>query len=271
LLTYWSGITENNVPSINQTWDWMAPTAKMMGIKFDELGSETAGKHRTARWIYLTGYPAFQCPTNDVISSVFSTSPSPVKTSAKMISYSTSYFFENAYDSTNTGGFSETGQGFVNCGNYIPKVSKVGDTTIKIYMSDSAKWSNGTAAPDFNLTWNSGGSPGGHFSDPGPWDDFTRAYSNKGTGFARVYAFRHGMRKAVAYTSGGNTGSNLKASKFNAAFFDGHVETLSAFEAMNVNHWVPKGSTLGSTTGFQEFSQEAKDLYGYTAPVVVGR
>lgn len=39
--------------------------------------------------------------------------------------------------------------------------------------------------------------------------------------------------------------------KFNAVFFDGHVELLGDLEGANPNFWNPKGTSIGPTAGTQ--------------------
>lgn len=45
--------------------------------------------------------------------------------------------------------------------------------------------------------------------------------------------------------------------RFNAVFFDGHVETLDAGTGMNPQLWIPKSSLLTAT----EVTEEAQALY----------
>jgi len=127
----------------------------------------------------------------------------------------------------------------VNTGSYSPYLNQVGDPSRKIYMFDAARWTNTSGmAPDYNLAWdNNGSSPGGQFADPGPWDGFTRSFL---PGTSMIYSMRHGDRTAAAAKGVPNSGKL----RFNAAFFDGHVEALDGHTAMNPALYCPKGSVI---------------------------
>lgn len=227
-----------NCPYLCQTWDWTAPVAQMMGGRFDQRASISS---RTARFEYLCSFKAFQCPENDIIVAPYS--GSPVQVSAQMVSYDTALMFQYAFGSGDVSEF----QNFIPTGNYRPNLSKIGDGSRKIFMSDSARWTNADhMAPDYNLGWdNSGSSPGGHYSDYGPWSAFSRAFLRNDP---ITFAMRHGVRVP---------GAALGSYRFNAVFFDGHVETLDGATGMDPQMWLPKGSVLPST----ELTNEAKQLY----------
>lgn len=227
-----------NCPEVCQTWDWTAPVAQMMGAHFDE-GASIAS--RSSRFDYLSRYAPFQCPENDIVVAPYS--GSPVKISTQMISYDTALMFQYAYGSGDVSKF----QNFINTGSYHPKIFLVGDASRKIFMSDSARWVEADhTAPDYNLGWdNSGSSPGGHYSDYGPWSAFSRAFLRKDP---MVFAMRHGSRIP---------GQSLSMYRFNAVFFDGHVESLDAGTGMNPQLWIPKSSMLPVT----EVTDEAQAIY----------
>jgi len=232
------GYGDNFCPVVCQTWDWAAPVAKIMGANFNEEGSLA---DRTDRFNFLCNYPAFQCPENDIIAAAYS--GSPVKVTTKMVSYNTAAMFLYAYGPGDVSKF----QSFIDTGEYRPKVTSTGSASEKIFMSDGARWSNGdTAPPDYNLGWdNSGSSPGGHYADYGPWSAFSRSFlRNK----PMVYAMRHGNRLP---------GSSLGSYRFNAVFFDGHVDTLDGSTGMNPKLWLPRGTSLPAG----ELTPEATALY----------
>jgi prepilin-type processing-associated H-X9-DG protein len=233
-----SNYSDFKCPYLCQTWDWTAPVAQIMGGKFDE-GPSLAS--RTSRFDYLSRYAAFHCPENNIVVAPYS--GSPVRITTQMISYDTAVMFQYAYG----GGDVSMFQDFIQTGQYRPNLSKVGNTSQKIFICDSARWTNADGvAPDYNLGWdNSGSSPGGHYSDYGPWSAFTRAFLRNDP---MVFAMRHGSRKPQA---------GLGSYRFNAAFFDGHVETLDGATGMNPNMWLPKGSVLPIT----EMGAEAQLLY----------
>src|SRR4051812_32789298 len=177
-----TGFSDSNCPSVCQTWDWTAPIAKLMGAQFNE-GPSLAD--RTERFDFLCNYPPFQCPDNDVVMAAYS--GSPVKVTTKMVSFVTASMFQYAYGSGHVSQY----QSFIDTGNYRPKITAVGSSSAKIFMTDGAKWTNNdTTAPDYNLGFdNSGSSPGGQYADDGPWSAFTRSFLRKNP---IVYSMRHG-------------------------------------------------------------------------------
>jgi prepilin-type N-terminal cleavage/methylation domain-containing protein/prepilin-type processing-associated H-X9-DG protein len=260
--------TNNNCPSVICVWDWMSPCAKMMGLQFDDGPSKLS---RTSRTMYLTGSHAFQCPENDIIAAPFG--PSVPFITTNMVSYVTASYFQcncNQHQSappTEPADFAfvKYKNYSVNEGNYRPYISQVGDTTKKVFISDGGSYSQGSA-PTADFTWDGfatgvNGTPFSYFTDTGPWDGFTRSYDGKDAGgTSRMYSLRHGERKPVAYTTpySGNTIPYIKNYRFNAAFFDGHVETMSAYQAMDPVHWVPKNTFFPDNS---EFSAEAAAIY----------
>lgn len=232
------GYNDGNCPSICQTWDWTAPVARLMGAHFNEGGSMP---DRSDRFNFLCTFNAFQCPENDIVVAAYS--GSPIKVTTKMISYDTACMFQYVYGTGDVSRF----QNFINTANYHPKITMVGDASQKIFMSDAARWTNSDQSPpDYNLGWdNSGSSPGGHYSDYGPWSAYTRSFLRNNP---MLYSMRHGSRQP---------GVALGSYRFNASFFDGHVETLDGATGMNPKMWLPRGTTLPSS----ELSSEARQLF----------
>lgn len=229
---------DSNCPNVCQTWDWTAPIAKAMGAAFDE-GPSLAD--RTDRFKFLCTYPPFQCPENDILAPAYS--GSPVRVTTRMVSYATSLMFQYRYGSGDVSRY----QSFIPTPGYAPRLHLVGAPSHKIFMADSAKWTNSDSAPpDYNLGWdNSGSSPGGHYADYGPWSAYSRSYLRKKP---ILYSMRHGGRKL---------GAGAETYQFNALFFDGHVETLDGKAGMDPNLWLPQGAKLPKS----ELTSEAYTAY----------
>ena len=233
-----AGFNNSNCPTICQTWDWMAPVAKYMGATFDEGGSIAS---RTSRFDFLCNFAPLQCTENDIIAAPYS--GSPIRVATRMIPYNTAVMFQYKYGSGDVSKY----QNFIDTPNYFPNISRVGSASEKIFIADGARWcSSAGTAPDYNLGWdNSGSSPGGHYADYGPWSKYTRAYLPNGP---ILYAMRHGVRTQNAAYG---------VMRFNAAFFDGHVETFDASRGMNPQLWLPKGASLPAS----EVNTEASAIY----------
>lgn len=264
------GATQTNCPTISQIWDWQAPIAKTMGLRYNEGGSLA---ERQERYLQLIDHPTFTCPENvGVIATAFANFGSFNFGAAQWISYSSPISFHLLPNGTRTGTipggpvgrttsptFYNTPQG------YVPKLNKIGMSSRKIYIADGARFSTGgppTMATDF------AGGTGGTYGDVGAWSKFSRAYDRAkapGNGGAsandaRVLSYRHGRR-----TGNGPADAYL----MNAGFFDGHVEALRDLESANPVFWMPKGTKYQNNLG--EMYKDVHDKYGVVTgdPAVV--
>jgi prepilin-type N-terminal cleavage/methylation domain-containing protein/prepilin-type processing-associated H-X9-DG protein len=236
-------------PNVCQTWDWTAPIAKEMGWGFDS-GPSLAS--RANRYVALTNL--FLCPENNIKAAGYSASPITVTTA--MLSFNTALMFQYAYSTTATD--LSLYQSYIDTGSYQPRISQVGMTSAKIFLSDGARWTQDDASPpDYDLVWDGtdprNKSPGGAYADYGPWSQYSRSFLRN---TPMVYAMRHGSRVP---------GAPLSTYKFNAVFFDGHVETLSGQTGMNPQLWLPAGTALPSS----ELSQETTGLFAGSGSVSV--
>jgi prepilin-type N-terminal cleavage/methylation domain-containing protein/prepilin-type processing-associated H-X9-DG protein len=255
-----------NSPTINQIWDWHAPIAKMMGVKFDE--GESAAARRT-RFEFLNGQPVFNCPDNDgVLMTRFSTSTGPDWGVQQYTSYAMAQTFlalplasppqgvTLSFHNNRTGGNGSVSGTTVTARNYdppsgyAPRSGKVKNAAQKIMIADGSRSSQGPDGPtyDSNVT----GSGGGMFADQGAWSPFTRGFfrgqapGNGSTGRdARALWARHGTR---------TQGAKADAFRFNVAFWDGHGETLGDLDGSNPSLWMPTGSAFnaGNTLQFRD-------------------
>jgi prepilin-type N-terminal cleavage/methylation domain-containing protein/prepilin-type processing-associated H-X9-DG protein len=226
-----------NVPEVIQTNDWMSPTSRVMGIPFDARGTPSA---RIARFMQFNKFKGFTCPeVTDLRSTSYTGDGGPNFPVHVPISYNTAWAFQTIVSNKPSTAFNNQiliPQSFgVQMGGYRPNIRYVGNPSNKIYMADSARWYNGSGA----LALDDNGAlqtttPGGLTSEWGPWNFHTRAY-NIGTADGRIASMRHGSRKAFG---------TFSSFKFNAAFFDGHVETVNGLEGSNPSLWVPSGSTV---------------------------
>ena len=239
------GISDSNCPTVIDLNDWATPIGRVLGMKFQE-GATLAD--RTARYLQVVKTPLFTCPDNDVISLPFGTSPPPA---AKMLSYTTAFGFMvvNGNPAGGAGARTVNPAYWTVPQAYNVTVSKVGSGSEKIYIADGGKYSTANApTAGLGITV----SNGGLFAEQGAFTKHSsawnrgRASGNGGSGVdARLFWGRH-SGKAEAGAKGG-------AFRFNAAFFDGHVETLNDLEGANPNFWFPKGTVINNYVGDEAY------------------
>ena len=244
-----------NCPTVIQAADWMSPTAKVLGVKFDE-GNLLA--NRTTRFNFFNSYPPFKCVENDLLMTYYS-GPINVGTT-HMVSYATASYFQLIY---NAGAPSSDPvyQKYLNTGSYFPNITRVGDTSRKIYMADAAKYTTASTSPDYDLTFNNGSIAGGQFGDWGAFDQYSRSYL---PGRGMLLSMRHGDRTPPV------AGQTSTRYRMDVAFFDGHVETMDGHSVQNPTLWVPRGTlvTVGASGEVAANSEGAQICGGqnYTAP-----
>ncbi|MGA2582287.1 MAG: hypothetical protein ABSG31_03340 [Tepidisphaeraceae bacterium] len=250
--------SETNCPGITQTWDWQAPLAAIMGIPFNQAADLAS---RVQRFHQLNNYRLFTCPSNQFIATeyTYDNGWNTYLAADTMPSYIEAMDFQ-LIPNYATGRGANTGlilikycntSYFYTPAGYTPKLTKIGNPSSKIYISDGALWSDYDTAPNYDIDWMANGSTGGAYADYGAWDAFSRALNrwfghdshgtnnvyNKQAGNIdpRIYGFRHGTQQQGAVSD---------TFKFNAGFFDGHVETMGDLQAADPSLWNPKGTAV---------------------------
>jgi prepilin-type N-terminal cleavage/methylation domain-containing protein/prepilin-type processing-associated H-X9-DG protein len=246
-----SSFSNANCPGITQTYDWQAPLAQVMGVQFNQNGDLAS---RNQRFHFLNNFKGFVCPENQFLATEYLTEDSFNSAYAQtdaMPSYITAMEFLLAPEpSAMTDTYLvQYDNYFYLPSSYVPKVTKVGIASQKIYISDGGKYSRPTDLPNYTIDYIPYATEGGAYSDLGPFAVYSSALYRKyatgnytppipaGTIDARIYGFRHGIQNGFGATD---------SYKFNAAFFDGHVETLGDLEGSNPMYWLPKGTIVGS-------------------------
>jgi prepilin-type processing-associated H-X9-DG protein len=225
---------------------------KVMGTRFEEGASLT---QRKIRWQQILSFKAFRCPENNIITVPFGSVS--FNTVDLLPSYNTAMAFilcgndNQGFGSTTpiTCAWGDSKSAWTNPSSYVPKLSKVGSAGSKIYIADGARYTNSTAGPDSDISFN--GSNGGAFSDAGAFSAYSRSWcrnmaapgnnsqgSNNAGRDTRVFAYRHGYNKQFGKSD---------MYKANFGFFDGHVELLGDLQSSNPNLWIPKGGKVWGT------------------------
>ncbi|MGD0140909.1 MAG: type II secretion system protein [Tepidisphaeraceae bacterium] len=247
-------------PGLSQTWDWEAPIATMMGASFNQAGDL---KSRMQRYYFLNTFGAFVCPENQFLSFQYNV---PTGLVVPMGSYVTAMDFLLVNPpSTKRGTVQDADlqqyaneSYFVLPSNYAPKLNKIGPASIKIYIADGGKYSNPNALPNYDLTYN-GSDVGGAFADYGAYAEYSSALNREaaagniesyapGHYDPRIFGFRHGNQSPFGATN---------SYRFNAGFYDGHVETLGDLDGADPAFWAPTGTFMKNT----EITKDAQIKY----------
>jgi prepilin-type N-terminal cleavage/methylation domain-containing protein len=218
------------------------------------------------RYVDYMTMPALQCPTYAGVLAVSYPSGGPT---VQSISYVTAMAFLMTQGAPYAGVTSltrmSTGTAWpIMPGGYYPRVTKVGQSTIKIFAADGAKFSRVAAPPDyaFVIPAPSGTyatttySSIGNFTDLGAYSSVTSAYDRSAfpnakpggaTGYdPRPAAFRHGT---------------LKQLRLNAVFYDGHAESMDELTACDPARWLPSKCKIQDHT---KLWTDVQNKYGFT-------
>jgi prepilin-type N-terminal cleavage/methylation domain-containing protein/prepilin-type processing-associated H-X9-DG protein len=234
--TFATGFSETNAPDVTQIWDWQTPIARMIGQRFNSGGATV---DRQQRYQQLLEFGAFRCPDNQFLADPFGGSGWAV---LPMNSYFTAIIFHMKNQPTGaSGGYRLAFREWNPAPDYVPKITKVGDLSRKIYIADGARYSTTAAAPTYNTTVRT--TLGGAYGDQGAfvkqsnsWNRINAPGNGGPTGFdQRLYGFRHG-----ATTQMGSADNY----RLNVGFFDGHVESMGDLQVADPSLWVPKGTAV---------------------------
>ena len=246
-------------PTVSHINDWQAPIARMLGIEFNEAAEI---EPRRERFNQLMDYDGFRCPENDLIgtSTGLSFVPGGSAGTRSLNSYVTAvnFMYKHNYRNTNSDAGWDVGQigetyartDYNPPQGYFPKLTKVGNSTRKVFLACGAKYSHASQQPVVPFTL--GFDYGGAYGDRGPWQVYSNAWNRAnvpanvgGPGYTgpidgRIYGYRHGSRI---------DGDKANAFKFNVAFYDGHAEKMGDLDGADPSLWNPKGTTLGIVPG----------------------
>ena len=251
-----SAFSSTNCPTVCSGFDWLSPIAILMGARQSDAvvtsSAEAASQmdlgplftSRAYRYTFVTSYPPFRCPENDVVQPPGSCDCPAV--ASWMKSYVTTLAFQVRHGST----YDWQYQDIINTpSDYSPNLNRVGDVSQKIWLAEGAPWFNGSLKnPNFDINWNYSGTPGTDFADWGPWSPMTRSYYS---GLDLTLAMRHGRREQ---------NNDMSLYKFNVAFFDGHVETIDGATGCNPQLWCPTGTSIPVNGTYM--TTFAQNLYG---------
>lgn len=246
------GTILNRAQGVVGLYDFIGPLASIMQLKLDIPDPDTLNGVKR-----LEGYRKlrqFACPANRDMIAMPDTYGAPVSAIAgPMNSYCTATGFmllpyRNASYSGKVNMPAPNGvlgsAYWTTPVGYVPKITKIGQASGKIFLADSGRLSGADRPPVFQL-----GLDDDHlvsmFTDFGPFWGISKSYSRAATnGVAteidpRLFAYRHGTRKPFDATG---------QYRMNAVFYDGHAESLTDMESANPNYWLPSGTVITTTS-----------------------
>ncbi len=269
-------LTSSNSPGINQIWDWQSPMLDVLGIKVPySAAADAARSNGAARWDRVNfelHFPMFVCPSNDAVCSLFNASTAfpgaTVPSAVPYASFSTGMLFmitNNPNPGATT--ITKTGNQYANPPvGYGPKITKVGNTSKKIFLADGSRYLKvaGGVVTAFDEDYAYASSTGGGYADWGAYDIFSNGHErsctplNGGGGYdGRTLWARHG--NGVPHSSGDGF-------RFEAVFYDGHVEALGDLQGANPTFWAPKGTILASSDIYPDVKKAYKIIGNYVVP-----
>jgi prepilin-type N-terminal cleavage/methylation domain-containing protein len=264
--------SDSNSPGINQIWDWESPVMDVLGIKVPYSSGADAGRgNAQARWDrvnYQLHLGMFTCPENQAVCTLYQASAAfPGVSTSSVVpysSYSTGMLFMVTHGSSDGHEPTTTGNEYGNPpSSYAPKLNEIGNTSRKIFLADGARYVLFSGG-DFDMDFDYNGTEGGEYSDWGAYDAYSRARlrdaapGNGGTsGDERVLWARHGDLKPNAIAD---------SFRFEAAFYDGHVETLGDLQGANPTFWAPKGTIIANSDVDADVLKHYHILGNYTVP-----
>ena len=266
-------LSDVNCPNVIQIHDWASPMYNMYIQKNGlDLGATAAG--RLDRYKTVVNYRLFTCPENNLLVTLQNIGlsnppPQPMPSYVTALAFLVGYNNGSVFDIDNDGDGSGTAGGGLTVGydssvqstqkswnppsNYAVRIGRIGKPSEKIFMADAAPMNFSTGTLDLSIH-----TPGPGFSPTGSPPHYSDGFSDMGAPFSASAAYNRDDPDSKSTVKGqiydwrlasyrhGTTNSYTTADyyRINAAFFDGHVEALSAFEAENPNLWLPKDSKL---------------------------
>jgi type II secretory pathway pseudopilin PulG len=236
-----------------QNWDWVSPTmGKMLNLVAVTSGMSTAQIEQVRLQKFQDIMELrLKCPENDAkYGLLFSGSKLPSGQNPHIMSYMFCSFFgyvpASAASAKSLGEDTGSTDFFILPSDYLPKMSKIGNSAKKIYVFEGARYWDTTNVFDYTtemVTAGLSGSPQGNFHSRGPG-----TYGGSG----EPYTF--------TTLTVGAPGSSVPAAQFKqaslrhsgkmlAVFYDSHVEAMTVAQAADPQLWAPKNSRIATTSG----------------------
>ncbi len=267
-------------------WDFMGPLARENGME------DVMTENLPRRYDILRRIKSYQCAENNILAGPYSSLPAAQFSTGPMIAQNTCRNFMYLGD---VGRLTvpqteplpplvdqlDQPQFDVIAGSweerlpksYSPRLSVLGDASMKVFVGDGARYSTVSIQPDYDIGLAS--SYGSAYSDSGPYTTFSRSWDRTGAPgnlFAAqacttpgwVDARQYGYRHSTQITPGCAAAPNTYVGNF--GFFDGHAESLGDLKSANPFMWLPARSTLTVNSSMHPDVQRE-----YAASIISGK
>ena len=258
--------TKNTDPTYNglaiQGWDWIGPLAASARWttsiqRVEGVAVASSDQMRAEQLEVYRNLAANRCPANRVLSAPFPGASGPWKTGLAL-PYLMSTQFTSTEDKAGDRDDVPSALGTndqrpsVDRRGYLPRFDKIGLLSQRVAFYEGCRYADEDTEPDY--AFQAYANFGGMFADVGIWYERNKSVCRKlapgepgarlsgtpGNRDARLWAFRHGVRK---FQDG--QGATYRG---NLAFFDGHAETMTDGEATRPDFWFPSGTVIASPT-----------------------
>jgi len=255
----------NYPPGVNTIWDWETPVLNVLGIGIPYSTpynaqtdpGRTNSQDRWDRVKFESTYGLFQCPENFNTASWAGGSGTNffpgvlgLPNTLPLPCYTAGIDFMVLHnplpDSSKSPGATPTifGNYWENPPvNYVPRLDKVGNLAVKIFVADGGRYVYNKSGPPTE-NWDALDGEGGEYADWGADSAYTRAQNrehvpgNGGPSNLPDEREKRALHGPSHHTTAGNQ------FRFNAVFYDGHVETLGDLDGANPKFWMPKGTVV---------------------------
>jgi prepilin-type N-terminal cleavage/methylation domain-containing protein len=233
-----------------QNWDWVSPTLGRALNLVAVRGNMTAMQIEQIR---LQKYQdimelKLKCPENDTRYGILYSGAKLPNGNPHIMSYAYASYFgfvPSGYDSGQYMVQDDTSV-FILPPDYFPKMSKIGNSSRKIYAFEGARYWDDQNVFDYSTpltTPGLSGSPQGNFHSRGP---------GVANGSGEPYSFSRLNTAAPLQSVPApqfKQASLRHNGKMLAVFYDSHVELMTFGQAADPEYWAPKNSKIASVSG----------------------
>jgi prepilin-type N-terminal cleavage/methylation domain-containing protein/prepilin-type processing-associated H-X9-DG protein len=260
-----------------QDWDWVSPcVGKMMNLVSVTPGMTAAQGEQVRLQKYRDIMELkLRCPENETYyGTLFSGSALPGAGPVPIMSYSTATFF-HFMPAGSPGTFKVEDSGstpdLTLPRSYVPKVTKIGNSALKVFAFEGARfWDGSKTWFDYSTPTSTpglSGTPQGNFHSRGPCIKGMGSNSGPASGEPYMFDVINDSTPSASRPSKQYKQASLRhRGKMLVVFFDGHVEDMNFVDAAKPTYWAPKGSVIQTPSNFNFNSSPVRYPINFVLP-----